>query len=162
MDTKCGTRLRLSLSGAAVAFHLCMPPLCLVVDDDRDNREGYAEYLQTQGFDALEAASGPEALDLIRARRPDVILLDLQIPGLDGWQVIEHVRADAETRDLPIIAVSACVFPADRQRAEDAGCTAFLAKPCIPSDVVTEIWRVLGDPCSTRDRVTVTRSVTEN
>jgi CheY-like chemotaxis protein len=118
-------------------------PRCLIVDDDRDGREGYAEYLRAFGFDVDESDSAPSALRLIRKRRPDIVLLDLQMPGMDGWELIRQIRVTAGVRTVHIIAVSACVFPEDQARAEEAGCDLFLPKPCIPSVVLEAVMKRL-------------------
>jgi CheY-like chemotaxis protein len=118
-------------------------PRCLIVDDDRDGREGYAEYLRAFGFEVDEAVDAEAALKQMRRQRPDIVLLDLQMPGMDGWELIRQIRVMAGLRTVSIIAISACVFPEDQARAEEAGCDAFLAKPCIPSVVLDEVMKRL-------------------
>jgi CheY-like chemotaxis protein len=119
------------------------PPLVLIVDDSRDNREGYAQYLQFCGFETVEAATGIEALTLAERYKPDVILLDLRLPGLDGLDVSRSLRATGFAR-TPIVAVSAAVFPPDVDAAIESGCDVFLPKPCLPDAVVAEIRRLLN------------------
>jgi two-component system cell cycle response regulator DivK len=119
-------------------------PLVLIVDDARDNREAYAEYLRFHGFRTIEAANGQEALKESARWNPDVILLDLRLPDMDGVDVSRRIRSSgARPR---IIALSACVFQPDVDAAMEGGCDAFLAKPCLPGDVVKEIRRVLEIP----------------
>ena len=118
-------------------------PLVLIVDDAKDNREGYAQYLQFRGFDTLEAATGEDALKIVRRARPDVILLDMRLPGLSGMEVTRRLRA-AGFADMPIIALSACTFESDIEAARESGCDSFLSKPCLPEDVVGEILRLLN------------------
>ena len=77
------------------------------------------------------------------AAPPDVIVLDLQLPGMDGWEVARRIRANPSLHTIPIVAVSGCVLPADREEAEDAGCDVFLAKPCDPGVIVSEVRRLL-------------------
>src|SRR5512144_1791923 len=114
-------------------------PLVLIVDDVRDNREAYAEYLRFHGFRTVEAASGKEALRESRRARPDVVLLDMRLPDVGGAEVSRRLR---RTQRCPrIIAISACVYPSDVAAALDSGCDAFLGKPCPPDDVITEIRR---------------------
>jgi two-component system cell cycle response regulator DivK len=118
-------------------------PLVLIVDDARDNREAYAEYLRYCGFRTTEAATGEEALRESRRLRPDVVLLDMRLPDVAGPEVSRRLRAD---RVRPrIIAISACVYPNDVAAALDSGCDAFLSKPCLPDDVVSEIHRLLAE-----------------
>jgi two-component system, cell cycle response regulator DivK len=118
-------------------------PLVLVVDDARDNREGYAEYLRYRGFRTLEAETGLDALDLARRHRPDVIVLDIRLPDIDGTEVSRRLRAEG-FEHTTIIALSACVGPPAAGAAIESGCDAFLAKPCLPDSLVTEIYRLLG------------------
>lgn len=113
--------------------------LVLIAEDDIDNREGYAEYLGYLGYRVAQAATGPDALARTRELRPDVILLDLALPEMDGWEVARQVRADPATSSTRIIAWSACVFPSDISRALDAGCDRFLDKPCYPQKVAEAI-----------------------
>ena len=118
--------------------------LVLIVDDAPDNREAYAEYLRFRGFRTLEAGTGAEAIALARSHQPDVILLDMRLPDIDGLEVSRVVRADPALQQAKIIAVSAAVFPADVAAALDSGCHVFLQKPCLPDALVAEIERLLA------------------
>jgi two-component system, cell cycle response regulator DivK len=118
-------------------------PLVLVVDDAADNREAYAEYLRFKGFQILEAATGSAAIDAARRYSPDVVLLDLRLPDVDGLEVSRRLRSSRETQQTKIIAVSACVFPDDVAGALASGCDAFLQKPCLPDVLVAEMERLL-------------------
>lgn len=119
------------------------PPLILIAEDDVDNREGYAEFFSYQGYAVAEASNGQEAIETTRQLRPDVLLLDLALPLVDGWEVARVIKADPQLRSTLIIALSACVFPGDVVRATDAGCDLFLEKPCYPQRVADEIRRLL-------------------
>ena len=119
-------------------------PLILIAEDDVDNREGYAEYLSFLGYRVAQAANGEDALVWARQLRPDVLLLDLALPGVDGWEVARQLKTDSSTRSMLVIALSACVFPDDVLRATDAGCDLFLDKPCYPQTVAAEIERLLA------------------
>lgn len=120
-------------------------PQCLLVDDDRDGREGYAEYLRGYGFDVEECADAESCLKRLVRGAPDILLLDLQLPGLSGWDLIREIRNSLPR--VPIVAFSACVYPEDRRRAEEAGCSVFLSKPTAPGEVLAEITRLLqGQP----------------
>ena len=129
-------------------------PLILIAEDDADNREGYAEYLTYLGYRVAQAADGESALDAARRLRPDVLLLDLALPVLDGWEVARQVKADARTRRAVVIALSACVFPADVRRATDSGCDLFLDKPCYPQIVADAIRRLLAERDAASSSVT--------
>jgi CheY-like chemotaxis protein len=118
-------------------------PRCLIVDDDRDGREGYAEYLRAFGFEVDESEDAVSALQLMQQCRPDIVLLDLQMPGMDGWELMRRIRVTAGLRTVQIVAISACVFPEDQSKADEAGCDVFLSKPCIPSVVLEVVMKQL-------------------
>jgi two-component system, cell cycle response regulator DivK len=118
-------------------------PLCIIVDDHEDTREGYAEYLGASGFSTLTAAGADELFALAAVRHPDVIVLDLQLPRIDGWEVTRRLKADPRLQDVPIVAVSGRVMPSERARAAQAGCDVFLPKPCDPGDIVQEARRLV-------------------
>ena len=118
-------------------------PLILIVDDVRDNREGYAEYLRFCGFKVTEAGTGREALEKAQRCRPDVVVLDIRLPDIDGTEVSRQLRAAGFERTA-IIAVSACVSRRDAAAAIESGCDCFLPKPCLPDALVNEINRLLS------------------
>lgn len=118
----------------------------LVVDDYTDSREMYVDFLVYSGFRVSEAKDGHEALSRAREARPDVILMDLSMPGIDGWEVTRRLKDDPVTRGIPIIALTGHALATDAQRAYQAGCDAFVTKPCLPDDLVVEIRRILGHP----------------
>ncbi len=118
-------------------------PLVLIVDDARDNREAYAEYLRFHGFRTMEAASGEEALRESQRAQPDIVLLDMRLPDVGGTEVSRRLRRSGR-RCPRIIAISASVYPSDVAAALSSGCDAFLGKPCLPDEVVSEIRRLLS------------------
>jgi two-component system cell cycle response regulator DivK len=101
----------------------------LVVDDSPDAREMLAEYLAFRGFDVSEAKHGAEAIEVARRVKPRIVLMDLSMPGMDGWEATRQLKADPMMKDVIVIAVSAHAFINERARAEDAGCDAFVVKP---------------------------------
>ena len=117
-------------------------PLILIVDDARDNREGYAEYLRFRGFRVVEAGTGTEALERAEQCQPDVVVLDMRLPDIDGTEVSCRLRSGGFERTT-IVAVSACVTKQDVAAAIESGCDSFLAKPCLPDALVNEINRLL-------------------
>jgi two-component system, cell cycle response regulator DivK len=114
-------------------------PLLLLVEDFDDAREMYRDYLAFSGFRVETARDGQEAIDKARALAPDLILMDLSLPGIDGWEATRLLKADPATRRLPIVALSAHAMAADGERALAAGCDGFIAKPCLPPDLVLQI-----------------------
>jgi CheY-like chemotaxis protein len=121
-------------------------PLVLVVDDFQDNREMYCEFLAFSGFRVIEAANGREAVDQAFAKLPDVIIMDLSLPIMDGWEATRLLKGDARTRTIPVVALTGHALAGHSKGARDAGCDAFLAKPCLPDQLVAEIWRMLALP----------------
>ena len=118
-------------------------PLVLVVDDNEDNRDIYAASLRHRGYTVEVACDGEEALDIARRRRPALVVMDLGMPGMDGWDAIAALRATAETRHTYVLVVSGFADATSRKRARDAGCDEFLAKPCLPKVLLERIGDVL-------------------
>ena len=118
-------------------------PLILVVDDYQDAREMYAEYLQYSGFRVAEAKNGNEAVAQARSLRPDLILMDLSLPGMDGWEATRVLKADEATRHIPIVALTGHALAGASEGARKAGCDSFVTKPCLPDDLVVEVKRML-------------------
>jgi len=118
-------------------------PLVLLVEDDRDSREGYAEFLERGGFRVAQAASAEDALVLMRERPPDVLVTDISLPGKDGFALAHDVRRHPLTSGVPILAMTAYWATDVHDRAEHAGITATLLKPCQPEHLIAELHRVL-------------------
>ena len=118
-------------------------PRVMVVDDHEDARELFSRYLDGLGYAVVVAADGDEAMRDIPLLRPDVVVMDLDLPRLDGWEAIRRLKRDPLTRPIPVIAVSGHVYDADREQAWAAGCSAFLSKPCPPDRLHAEIERML-------------------
>jgi len=123
-------------------------PLVLVVDDFQDNREMYAEYLAYCGFRVIEARNGKEAIEQAFAQSPNVIIMDLSLPVMDGWEATRRLKADGRTKAIPVIALTGHALQGHSKGALDAGCDAFVAKPCLPDQLVLEIKRMLGTSAS--------------
>jgi CheY-like chemotaxis protein len=105
------------------------PGPVLVVDDYPDGREMLAEYLRFRGFSVAAATSGVEALSAAREVHPAVVLMDLRMPEMDGWEATRHLRSNPKTRDIMIVAVTAHALAGEVKRAIDAGCDAVVSKP---------------------------------
>ena len=123
-------------------------PLVLVVEDYQDAREMYAAYLQFSGYRVAEAANGLEALEKTRELMPDIILMDLALPKMDGWEATRQLKADERTRHIPIVALTGHALAGHAEGARQAGCDAFVTKPCLPDALVSEIQRMLEAPRS--------------
>ena len=118
-------------------------PLILVVDDYQDAREMYAEYLQFSGFRVAEARNGNEAVAQAFSLRPDLILMDLSLPGMDGWEATRVLKADERTKHIPVVALTGHALAGASEGARRAGCDSFVTKPCLPDDLVVEVRRML-------------------
>jgi CheY-like chemotaxis protein len=114
-------------------------PLVLVVDDYDDAREMYAESLLVNGFRVAEAADGAQAVELARRLGPDVILMDLSLPGIDGWEATRRLKADATTQHIPVVALTGHALSSALDAAREAGCARFVVKPALPDVVIAEV-----------------------
>ena len=103
----------------------------------------YRDYLVYAGFEVDTAGNGREAIRKARSLAPDVILMDLSLPVLDGWEATRRLKADRETSHIKVIALSAHAMAAETRRAFACGCDGFIAKPCLPDHLVDELRRVL-------------------
>jgi len=119
-------------------------PLILVVDDYQDAREMYAEYLQFSGFRVAEARNGNEAVAQAFSLRPDLILMDLSLPGMDGWEATRLLKADDRTKHIPVVALTGHALAGASEGAKRAGCDSFVTKPCLPDNLVVEVRRMLS------------------
>ena len=126
-------------------------PLVLLVDDYADNRDIYVQFLTYSGLRVEEAENGHEALAKARALAPDVIVMDLSLPGLDGWEATRQLKADDRTRTIPVIALTGHALAGHSRSAFDAGCDAFITKPCLPERLLAEVQALL------RSRTTITK-----
>jgi two-component system cell cycle response regulator DivK len=111
-------------------------PLVLLVEDDRAGRLLFAEWLEQSGFRVEQAHNGLQALERAFDLVPDAILTDLNIPGIDGYELTRRLKMDSRTEHIPILAVTGYApFTQDPSRADRAGCDAVLPKPCLPDDL---------------------------
>jgi CheY-like chemotaxis protein len=118
-------------------------PLILVVDDVADGREIVGEYLRLGGYEMAGAADGLEAVEKTLELLPDVVLMDVWLPRMDGLEATRRLRQDERTRGIPIIALTAHGLASARDRALEAGCDAVITKPFVPEDLEREIARQL-------------------
>lgn len=119
-------------------------PLILVVDDYQDAREMYSEYLKASGFRVAEARTGLEAVSKAHELQPDCILMDLSLPGIDGWEATRQLKADRSTTHIPIVAITGHTSELASRDARAAGCSSFVLKPALPDAVVAEVKKAMG------------------
>ena len=119
------------------------PPTILLVEDNLHNRRIFQGVLAHAGFRVVEAEDGGKALAAVQQDKPDLILMDLSIPVIDGWECTRRLKADPATSVIPIIALTAHAMRGDEARARAAGCDGYLSKPISPKRVVEEVKRVL-------------------
>jgi CheY-like chemotaxis protein len=104
-------------------------PTVLLVEDNEDSRDGLSRYLKRKGYDVVTAVDGRDGVEMAHARRPDLILMDISLPVLDGWDATRQLKAAPETKAIPIIALTAHAMAGDREKSLEAGCDDYDAKP---------------------------------
>jgi CheY-like chemotaxis protein len=125
-------------------------PLILIVEDQAELRQLYAHGFTMSGFDVIEAGNGADAISHTSERFPDVVLMDLSLPIVDGWEATRRLKDDTRTAHIPVVALTAHDGSGELQRATRAGCDWFVPKPCQPHDLVEEVRRVLGGTVRTQ------------
>jgi len=111
----------------------------LVVEDQEDNRQILRDLLDNAGYEMFEAENGEAALDVLTKRRPDLILMDIQLPIMDGYETTRRIKANPELKDIPIIVVTSYALSGDEGKARDAGCDAYVTKPYSPRALLAKI-----------------------
>ena len=119
-------------------------PTILLVEDNEDNRRIYVTILAHAGYRVLEAVDGEAALSVARAELPDMILMDVSIPKIDGWEATRRLKADPATSGIPIVALTAHALASDREKAMDVGCDGYIPKPAEPRLILAEVERRVG------------------
>jgi two-component system, cell cycle response regulator DivK len=118
--------------------------LVLLAEDNPDNRDVYALFLLQEGWRVETAVNGLEAVEKAATLLPDVIVMDLQMPLLDGWEACRRIRADPRAGHIPVVVLSSHAFPTDQARAIEAGCDAYYAKPLNPTDLLVALNKVVA------------------
>ena len=121
-----------------------MRPLVLLVDDSEDNRVTYGEYLVLSGYRVAVAADGQEAVTQARALLPDIVIMDLSLPVMDGCAATRAIKRDELTRGIPVVALTGHVLASQTSDARDAGCAEVLIKPCLPTALLATLRDVLA------------------
>ena len=118
-------------------------PLILIVEDQQDLRQLYVQELTMSGFDVIEAGNGEDAIAHTSDRFPDVVLMDLSLPIVDGWEATRRLKTNERTAHIPVVALTAHDGSGELQRATNAGCDWFVPKPCPPHALIMEVRRIL-------------------
>jgi two-component system, cell cycle response regulator DivK len=121
-----------------------MTPRILVVEDQEDNRRIVHDLLASAGYQMIEALDGETGVRLAETERPDLILMDIQLPGLDGYEATRRIKANPELRSIPIIVVTSYALSGDDVKAMQAGCDAYVAKPFSPRQLLSKIREFLA------------------
>lgn len=127
-------------------------PLVALVDDNDDNRAIYRQYLEWIGFRVVEATDGLQALEQAAALMPEVIVMDLRFPRLDGWEDMRRLKADPATKHIPVLALTAHALVGDAEQARAAGCDRSLIKPCLPEVLARAVRSVIKQPAAVGSR----------
>jgi CheY-like chemotaxis protein len=139
-----GTRMGRLLDSGGEPLMSADSKTVLLVEDNEDNRTVYRTILEHFGYDVVEARNGEDGIRMAREDHPDLILMDISIPVIDGWEATKILKAEEGTKHIPIIALTAHALATDRAKAEEVGCDGYLAKPCEPRRVVAEVEKFLG------------------
>lgn len=115
------------------------------MDDNDDIRELYAELFTDAGYDVVQAANGQEALDRIAETRPDIVIMDLSMPVLDGWEATKRIKADPATSDVFVIALTAHATTLGLSNIRQVGADEVLTKPCLPDELLRHVRKLLED-----------------
>ena len=121
-------------------------PRILLVEDNELSRDMLSRRLSRRGYEVLLAIDGAQAVDTARSGAPDIILMDMSLPVIDGWEATRRLKADAETRDIPIIALTAFAMASDERKAREAGCDDFDTKPVDLPRLLEKVERWLSRP----------------
>ena len=116
-----------------------MSKCILIVEDQEDNRTILRDLLGKAGYDIIEAVNGEDGVALALAKRPDLILMDIQLPIMDGYEATRRIKANAELKATPVIAVTSYALSGDEAKARAAGCDAYVAKPFSPRQLLAKV-----------------------
>jgi two-component system, cell cycle response regulator DivK len=118
------------------------------VEDQEDNRTILRDVLSTVGYELIEALNGKDGVRLAQSERPDLILMDIQLPEMDGYEATQQIKSIAELKTIPIIAVTSYALSGDEAKARAAGCDGYIAKPFSPRELLAKVRKYLSDEAS--------------
>ena len=124
-------------------------PKILIVEDNEENRDSLSRRLQRRGFAVISAEDGKAGVAMAQSEKPDLILMDMNMPELDGWEATRHLKAAAETKELPVIALTAHAMSGDRDRALEVGCADYHTKPVEFPKLLAQIEALLQNKTAT-------------
>ena len=127
-------------------------PKILLIEDNEESREGLSRYLRRKAYEVITAVDGRQGLDLARAEAPDLIILDMSLPVLDGWEAARQLKSAQTTRGIPIIALTAHAMAGDRERALEAGCDDYDSKPVEFAGLLAKIESLLQKSVPKREQ----------
>ena len=116
-----------------------MKQTILIIEDQEDNRRIFRDLLTSAGYDVIEAVNGVEGVSAAETHHPDLILMDIQLPGIDGYEATRRIKANPNLQKIPIIVVTSYALSGDDVKAFEAGCDAYVAKPFIPRELLAKI-----------------------
>ncbi|WP_425408740.1 response regulator [Hyphococcus sp.] len=120
-----------------------LPKTVLIVEDNELNMKLFRDLLEAHGYETLEARTGPEALEALKETRPDLILMDIQLPEVSGLEVTQQIKSNSELADIPVIAVTAFAMKGDEERIRNGGCEDYIAKPISVVSFIEKVKRYL-------------------
>jgi two-component system cell cycle response regulator DivK len=124
-------------------------PIILIVEDNEENRDALSRRLQRRGFEVLMAVDGRAGVAMAKAERPDLVLMDMNMPEVDGWEATRQIKADPVIKDMPVIGLTAHAMTGDRERAMEAGCSDYHTKPVEFPRLLSQIEAILqGKPAT--------------
>lgn len=116
----------------------------LVIEDQEDNRAILRDLLNSAGFDVIEAFNGEQGVDMAGREKPDLILMDIQLPVMDGYEATRRIKSDPELERIPVIAVTSYALSGDSDKAKSAGCDGYISKPYSPRELLTKVREFLA------------------
>ncbi len=122
----------------------------LVIEDQEDNRQILRDLLTSADFEVIEAVDGEAGLAAVAAHRPDLVLMDIQLPGLDGYEATRRIKADTSLLAIPVIAVTSYGLAGDAEKARAAGCDDYISKPYSPRQLLAKVREYLSSTAATR------------